>query len=525
MDKKRPASTSEHGAQPPTKHPRTESPAQQRSDPPPSVSTPTSDHDEGDGPVVVFQRAQLTAKITDLNRQLSGQRKNVAELQKYVALLDAAPKAALYHMQGVREDLTLTLARLGWSADVDPKHCPIAATLLDADVVTNDSLGEIPNSLKSLTAQIIGALEAKAGAVSRDDALAELHRRFREVSDQCERYSERDKKNLVESSTLRDEYDDLKHEFAQQRTKIAKLDLALREKHEQMTTLIAKHNEERAEEERAAKKLDNGSRDATDPNGNKKDPSANGDVSMAEVLLAKEIDEKRLEELNAAHEDRKRLIAENESLRSEIAKRDAGVIPIKTILNSALYQTMEANLQQLYLKERTWQVEKEKLAEDREAERNDAEERLSAAQAANQKIIEDLKKNVDEYRRTADAAKIEKDKVVMTYEARKMEAGNAHAVTTALQNRMKISEEMRKKLSTSNENLQREVDKFRERVNALESQLKSGTVVSVSCRNPPYEKRNAAEVISSVIHTAETFSQCICSHPMDSNPRCLDVYS
>lgn len=487
MDKKRPApSTEEDPASHPSKHfrstdsniPTHSTPQNSLSHPSASDQSPTHPVDDSNDPVVVFQRAQLAAKIAEQNRDLIVQREKVAELQKLVAVLDAAPRAALYHMQAVREDLTLTLARLGWDGDIDPSQCPIAATLLDAEVVTNESLGEIPAALKNLTAQIVGAIEDKVSS-ERNVALDELHRRIREVSDQCERYAERDKRNLVESTTFRDEYDDLRHESSSQRTKIVKLELQLREEHEQLTTLIAaKHDEAKGEASHDAVKTENSTRDAAASMSAQQSSAPNGDLSAAEAAAAKELGNKRLEELKELHEDNKRLISEVEALRADISRRDSAVVPIKTILGSALYQTMESTLQQLFVKEKSWEAERETLMEDRETERKDAEERLEDVKTNAEKSIEDLKRQVDELRRIADAAKVEKDKVVMTYEARKMEAGNANAVSVAAEQRAKVSEEMRKKLANSNTDLSVEVDRLRSHVTELESQLKSNITVS-----------------------------------------------
>lgn len=382
-------------------------------------------------------------------------------------------------MQAVREDLTLTLARLGWDRDVDLSQCPIAATLLDAEVVTNESLGEIPAALKNLTAQIIGAIDEKVGG-DRDAALDDLHRKIRQVSDQCERYAERDKKNLVESTTFRDEYDDLRHESSAQRTKIVKLELQLQEKHEQLATLrAAKQDDIKGEESHDAVKTENSIRDGVRSTTTQGGSAPNGDLGVAEAAAAaKELGDKRLEELKELYEDKKRSISEVEALRAEISRRDSAVVPIKTILDSALYQTMESTLQQLFVKEKNWEAEREKLMEDREAERKDAEERLEVVKTSAEKSIEDLKRQVDELRRIADAAKVEKDKVVMTYEARKMEAGNAHAVSIAAEQRAKVSEEMRRKLTKSNADLSKEVEKLRSHVTGLESRLKTNITVS-----------------------------------------------
>ena len=426
-------------------------------------------------PLVTFQRAQLAAKIAEQQRELLMLRDKVEGLQKLVAVLDAAPRAALYHMYAVREDLTLTLARLGLSNELEPKECPIAATMLDAEVVTNESLAEMPTALKKLSAQIILALEgsdvAKERKISDElkQANDELHGRLRIVSDQLERYAEREKQSLVSFETFRDEHEDLREESSMQRRRIVALELKLKEKDEELAAKNAKIEGQSERQDSTMRESQDGGGGHSQSNGN-----------LEAEALAKEIHGKRLQELKEAHEENKRITAEVETLRAEIARRDNNVVPVKAILGTALYQTMEATLQQLYLKERSWQTEKETLAEERDAERKDADERLEEARAAADEVIGDLKKQVEDLRKIGDAAKIEKDKVVMTYEARKMEAGNAAVVIAAAEKRANVSEEMRDKLSKANTDLKNEVENLRYRLKSREEDLAEKQSVSYS---------------------------------------------
>lgn len=507
MDRKRPADSEPDAPSnlPPTKHFRpSEDPEPQSSaDAPaptdasvaPSSSDapqphPTDNHQdppEEPDPIVTYQRAQLTAKIAEQNRDLFWFREKVNELQKLVAVLDAAPRAALYHMHAVREDLTLTLARLGLAGELDLSQCPIAATLLDAEVVTNESLAEIPAALKKLTAQIVLAYEAKDDNANLDperrQANDDLHRRVREVSDQLERYAERDKKNLVESTTFRDEYDDLRMESSMQRRKVVALELHLREKQESLSAALSAKQEDAksGDESHAATKTENSMKDAPDPAINQTLKPANGELQEAEAA-ARELSEKRLEELKELHQEVKRLAVDNETLRADVARRDSNVLPFKTILATALYQSMEATLQELYLKEKTWQIERDQQNEDRDTERGDWEERLEEAKTTHDKSMEDMRRQMEELRRIADASKIEKDKVVMTYEARKMEAGNAASVISAAERRASVSDEMRKKVAQTNADLSKEVEKLRAQATELRNELKErGSVSYPNC--------------------------------------------
>lgn len=446
---------------------------------------PALPQDPDDDPLVKYQRAQLAARITEQNRDILWLRDKVNELQKLVAVLDAAPRAALYHMCAVREDLTLTLARLGLAPDIeDASKCPIAATLLDAEIVTNDSLAEMPAALKKLTAQIVLAMEKNDTATTVDleakTANDELHRRLRDVSDQLERYAERDKQSLVSSTTFRDEYDDLREEASLQRRKIVSLKRNLKKVSE---TLVKSEDERARDDGKVSIKTENGLSKPFSESPNHTGATENGASVASESL--KELAENRLQELHELHAENKKLISESESLHAEIARRESNVVPIKTILNTALYQTMEATLQQLYLKEKTWQAERDAQKDEFEAERKDAAEKLEQANAAAEKTCEDLRRQLDEMRRIADAAKVEKDKVVMTYEARKMEAGNAAAVIAAAEKRANVSDDMREKLHKSNQALTKEVDSLRTHGREMENQLKDSRMVSFSLIFPP----------------------------------------
>lgn len=498
MDKKRPAVTEPDAPDnlPPAKQRRSNSPPEPRPSTPPTDSKhndpPPSSHPPpvADGPpdpendsLVKYQRAQLAARISEQQRDIHWLREKVNELQKLIAALDAAPRAALYHMCAVREDLTLTLTRLGLSADLDPSDCPIAATLLDGEIVTNESLAEMPAALKKLTAQIVLAMESTKSNAAQDPdrrtAHDDLHRRIREVSDQLERYAERDKQSLVSSTTFRDEYDDLREEVSIQRRKIVSLESKLQDKQRELTTISKNDDERLRDDSKPGSKSDGSSKNSADALGR---PSSAQNGKYHDYEVVKELAENRLKELHDMHAENKRLISEAEKLRTEVARRDSSVIPINSILGTALYQTMEATLQQLYLKEKTWHIEKEAQNEELEAERKDALERLEQANTAAEKTIDDLRRQLDEMRRIADAAKVEKDKVVMTYEARKMEAGNAAPVIAAAEKRANNSDEMREKLTKTNKALTKEVNDLRSRVTDLERDLKRGQPVSSTCR-------------------------------------------
>lgn len=482
MEKKRGAVSDADLGPPPTKHFRQANHA----DTAPSASTKatgSSQLTDSEPPnpeeekLVNFQRAQLAAKISEQNRDNAWLRDKVEELQKLIAVLDAAPCAALYHMCAVREDLTLTLARMGITHDPEPGDSPIAAVLLNAEEVTNQSLAEIPAAIKKLTAQVVLAIEAKHNGTQTDKeskkANDELHRRLREVSDQLERYAEREKQSLVSSTTFRDEYDDLRAELSMQRRRIVALELQIKEKEQALTSY--KESATRTGEDTTKVTKTENNKEHGDPSTNSVSVQ-NGDIQAIEA--AKELSQRRLEELNKLHESYKHTLGELERARAELQKRDNNIVPMSAILASGLYQTMEANLQHLCLQERNWQLEKDSLNKELEAQQKEARDQLAAERVASEKKAEDLQKHMDELRRVADAAKVEKDKVVMTYEVRKMEASNAASVIDAATKRAEKCDRMRETLSKANNSLTADVEKLRERVKEMENQLKEGASVS-----------------------------------------------
>lgn len=312
------------------------------------------------------------------------------------------------------------------------------------------------------------APHAPSQDTDRKEGHDELHRRFRNVSDQLERYAERDKQSLVSSTTFRDEYDDLREEATLQRRKMVSLEERLREKEEAYTQLQTKLEEERAREEgkNGGKGEASGKRGVE--GGGSTASNGGADVNCG----LKELADRRLKELEEMHVENKRLSSEVEGLRAELTRIDCNVIPLKTILQTAMYQMMEGTLQQLYLKEKNWGMEREAQVEELEAERKDAAERLEQANGASEKTIEDLRRQLEEMRRVADAAKVEKDKVVMTYESRKMEAGNAATVIAAAEKRAGVSDEMRQKAEKANGELTKTVEGLRTRVREMENELK-----------------------------------------------------
>lgn len=471
-----------------------------------------------------LQRAQLASLVDDQRAHIKWLNEEVAKLQHLLSYLDAAPRAALYHMAAVREDLTLTLAQLGLAGSLVPTDCPIAATLLDEEVITNNALSEEPAALKALTAQIILALQMEHKTIDTEgkaarDSVADVHNRYRKVSDQLERYAEREKNMVVTSTGLADELQDCRNENAMRRNRIVNLERALRAKEESCLENGISDERQAAGGDGILCTPEKGSPSGT---GNHSKTARNfsvlngssGHPDLVEAeKTAREQSLKRLEELEQTHQEKKQLISQVEALRLEIAKRDVGVIPHSLVLKTSLYQTMESTLQQLYLKERKWQNERNAINEDRTEENKLAEQRLTDAKQLAERMIEDYKRQVSDLQKIADAAKAEKDKAVLSYEARKMESGTIVSVMSAAEKKIAVCEEMRNKLIVTNKALEKEIETVHERLTECERILadgfggKEGDIIKMLQQELDDERKKTAVFICEVESLSNMFAE------------------
>ncbi len=425
-----------------------------------------------------YQKAQLVALLEDQRKENKWLRDQFEEQKQVVSFLDAAPRAALYHMASVREDLTLTLARLGLSGTETVEECPIAAHLLNMDEITNESLGDLPAIVKKITAQIIIALEKEHKPIDAEGKSARAqaalcHKRIREISDGMERFAQREREMMVSASQLNDEMADCRHENARQRQRIVNLEHALRSKDQPVlpngqssSVGPARSNVDACTNQNNL--CSNGPGKVAGSNGVHEDSR-----SEAALNVERDLSTKRLRELEEMHAKNKDLISQIEVFQCDIAKRNVGVIPMKQILSSALYQTMEVTLQQLYLKEANWQKEREALNEEITQERKIAEEKLNEEKRRASEVIEDYKRQVSDLQKVLDVTKSEKDKAAMSYEARKMESGTIASVNAAWEKRISVSEEMRNKATAAKHAADTELAVIRKRLEDYEQQLEN----------------------------------------------------
>lgn len=439
-----------------------------------------------------YQKAQLVELVGDLKKENKFLRDKVSEQNNLVAFLDASPRAAMYHMATVREDLTLTLARLGLPGNLPVENCPIAATLLNVEEITNKSLGDLPVHIKKLTAQLILALEKEHKTVDEEGKAArgkagELHNRIRELSEQLEKYSEREKQMVVERSNLADELEDCRNENAMRRNRIVNLESTLRSNGQSGKGVLQNGVVDRFKHGGDAKSSHDSMKDPRDSSSSALASSVPNGVGTDSDLRAslkaeRELSSARLKELKAVHEENKKLAANVEALKGDLAKRQSGVIPLDEVVASPIYQTMEATLSQVLLREKQWEAEKEHLNDELSNEKRRSQEELAMVKEESAQATKELKKQIQDLERVVDIVKAEKDKAAMSYEARKMESGTLTSVTAVYEKRLSMCEEMKKKLSEKNDSLQKKVESTKKQLEEVKTKWVDGAK-SVSYSN------------------------------------------
>lgn len=192
---------------------------------------------------------------------------------------------------------------------------------------------------------------------------------------------------------------------------------------------------------------------------------------MMRVSVAEGLAERRLEELQTIQEEKTALVKEVHCLTADLERRRMGLLPDKDVAASALYRALAAGLEQVVLRKVRLEEDAEREAEERAAAEKDATDALAAARAAGDREADEARRLVEDLRRVAESAKAEKDKWIMTYEARKMEANAAAGLVEACERRAAVCEGMRDKLKTANEALTKEVAALRARV--VEGELRA----------------------------------------------------
>lgn len=438
------------------------------------------------GKVAVFQRAQLWSKIIDLSNNLRDLARENAQLHEYIATLNHVPRAAVYFLTEVHEDLSLTLKRAGIKPPDNIAESPVSAAILDPEVSAVELFEKMDAPLKpikTLLAQIVHALEQHASTPDSkliEEATSELHARIRKTSGSLERFSEREEQFRESLNAIQSELEDAKQNMERMRRHIVSLNHAASEAKKA-------HEDEAKEAEKEAV--------ANGPEGIKREsvPEDKGDsktelkVKMeqeskpdpemhAEVERLQKLASERLEEIKVHVEEKKKLQTECEQMREEAEIREGGVLEVKEVLGSALYQTMEVTLEQLVIKEREWEKEREQLKESMREKQKSHDADIQELKDDYEERLKNTTRELEEMRGEKEKAKKEKDKWSMTYEARKLEQSKGRVVA-ACEARAELAEKLQKQVEERNKKLSDRISDLEKRLSAAENLVNSNSKV------------------------------------------------
>lgn len=467
------------------------------------------------GAVGIFQRSQLAAKVGEQARELTWARGKIGEMEAVVTELDSAPMHAGYSLAAANEDMTICLGQVGGATE----PAVVASTVLETDV-SLAALESEAEKLRRLTKAVLQVVRAKLGippGVGEDSAsvsgggdasesVKDLHDRLRVAGDQLEMYEARGREATLATDNLRDEMDDIRMLVDIRRRKIVRLELALREGRESPEESIrgAVANavgREVGRENGGATGPGQGADNVVDQGGGdgRRRSSAgrcdgksgeadvgvcrsnsSGEDLAGRIPSLEKLAAQRLEELEAMQKEKIEVHLELNILQRELESRKAGILSEADVASCAIFKALEVELLQVSKMKVALEEEEKVMAEERAKERADAHSKLESVKLEAEMSADESRKLVDDLRRVAESAKAEKDKWVMTYEARKMEANAAAGLVDACEKRAFVCEGMREKLKKTNVEMTEEVKDLRRRVREAELRAIGGVEELVS---------------------------------------------
>lgn len=455
------------------------------------------------GAVGIFQRSQLAAKIGEQARELAWARGKIGEMEAVVTELDSAPMHAGYSLAAANEDMTVCLGQVGGTSE----PAVVASTVLETDV-SLAALESEAEKLRRLTKAVVQVVRAKleipagvgedSASVSGDgdasESVKDLHDRLRVAGDQLERYEARGREATLATDNLRDEMDDIRMLVDIRRRKIVRLELALREGRESLEESIrgAVANavgREVGRENGGATGPGQGADNVVDQGGedgrrrssavmcDKKSgevdvgvgrSNSSGEDPAGQIPQLEKLAAQRLEELEAMQKEKIEVHLELSILQREVESRKAGILSEADVASCPIFKALEVELLQVSKMKITLEEDEKVMAEERAKERADAYSKHESVKVEAERSADESRKLVDDLRRVAESAKAEKDRWVMTYEARKMEANAAAGLVDACEKRAFVCEGMREKLKKTNVEMSEEVEDLRRRVREAE---------------------------------------------------------
>lgn len=436
---------------------------------------------------LLVQRAALAASATDSAARQVALVGQATALASRTTSANATAAASVYALSSARQDLALSLARAGGelvAAAGDDEATPFstAAVVMRGDASMAEAAEATAAAVRRLLGGVVAAIRSSAGGDRRRPppsptavatAAEVLASRLRDAEDHAEMLTGADEvlRSNVEAAV--EDADSTASELALRRNQIVKLALALGG----AAPGAAGKGVPGGEGERSAaaggvaapagavKAAGGGTADAAvaagdgDPGGGAPAAAADGaasgsvagalagtpagaqadtaagggaggpppaDASLAARLAAVEVSNKdlraaaaaRLAELGAALEATRSLAVAAERTA---ASRDK--LQSTEVLGAGLYQAMEESLTGLALAQREWETSRESAIAARRTAAEAAAAELAELRSSTATRAASLSKALTDALKGAEAAKAARDRLNLTYEARKLEVG------------------------------------------------------------------------------------------------------
>lgn len=362
----------------------------------------------------------------------------------------------LRHLAAVQQDLTLSLAQIdAGGEEVDPAATPslLAAAILQEDTSFAGDAAATADAVRRLLAQLVVALEEAClhHRSSRSDSPEALHARLRAAEDLGNLLRQSDTVLRADLATMSEDLDVAVGELGLRRNQVVALTLRLSSAAAPCgasrigdaapaSSVAGAGAGASAEPSRAplsaategvrrSKEQSGGAAASADAAaGGESAGAANGlvpSVVLATRLAAAEAENRELRqvtdgraaELHQALEDRRKL--EADAITAAATSR--GPPSTSLVRGSALYQTMEATLQQLAVSQRSWNRERAAIVEDTASEAAATSRELTRVREWSSSLLDDLSRQLAEALKTAEAAALARDRLHTTYEAKKLD--------------------------------------------------------------------------------------------------------
>eukprot|EP00189_Rhodosorus_marinus_P014168 CAMPEP_0184746064 /NCGR_PEP_ID=MMETSP0315-20130426/8631_1 /TAXON_ID=101924 /ORGANISM="Rhodosorus marinus, Strain UTEX LB 2760" /LENGTH=747 /DNA_ID=CAMNT_0027218447 /DNA_START=229 /DNA_END=2472 /DNA_ORIENTATION=+ len=414
------------------------------------------------GKVLLLQRNQLSVLTKERVEKISTLERQVAHLQDDLSRADGDCKSAILYLTSVQEDLTLTLARLGAEGEdieVDETTSAVAEAILQADgfsSIRDESLSAKSDAVNRLLAQIVELIEdrldssLKNGDETARKSSDELHARLKRSNDLLIKRAGAETELHDKIASLEEQLEDSKAELSRRRNQITKLQSAI---------AFGEKSEPEGKEE-------------STPQTPKASP-INPDTSNADQVHEFKAKIELLEEQLAQGLDARKKLGEE--LERNNQARDTP--SVQSVLGSALYQTMEANLQELVLKEQRWDQERRSILSKRDAIVAQYEDSLRCERHNYKRRLEVLERQLGEATKSAEQAKASRDKISLHYEWRKLDSSTDEK-RNLLQSQVDDLQKANRKLESKKTDLVQDMNALRERIETVENKLASGIKVS-----------------------------------------------